>query len=656
VKISGLFSLIFLMTPHAKAQNRIPACPARSVSIVHLLPGDFDNAELKDFMVSDLPDGALSVVTGGSKPVSAVLTSAPIKAAFPFNRLLAGANAALGPRDRLELAAQVKNETGWSPWFEFGGFSQAGETASVKDQQNPFGRMETDVVTLAAKARYLRYRVTLRAEAGSRAFLRLVSVTYTDASAPYNEACAVGKPASFKPVRLNVPRYSQMSQQVNYSKDICSPASLTMLLNHFGLKTQVLETAAGVLDTAENIYGNWTFNTMYAGSKGLYAWPARFNSLEEARLYLAAGIPLAASVTFGPDELKKAPLKKTKGHLLVIRGFDGKGNVLVNDPAAPDEKTVERVYDRKEFAGAWLKNKYGTAYVLAPLERMPLTARLPLAGLFSAPPGSGKGGEPGLIESQILPLEKISCAGARGAWLEVSAPEQPRGGKPGDKVHAPYAGWMETGTAAFLPLAEPDAVVKNKKAALDEGPLSELSIGARVRILGREKNTFVRILLPGGDTALISEKDLNFLPVKPAPAELRKKILGTARQFLGDRYYWGGRSGYGIDCSGLVNLAYRVWGLDLPRNAADQFVYGRQASRESLKPADLVFSTEKNNFTGINHVMLYAGGGMLVEATQDTGSVREVSFKEKFGLDFAKVKNGQVINGKKIFFRTVMKK
>ncbi len=96
-------------------------------------------------------------------------------------------------------------------------------------------------------------------------------------------------------------------------------------------------------------------------SLGLYAVLARLNTLDEARAFVEAGAPVVASVTFGPDELDNAPLKKTKGHLLVIAGFTAKGDVIAHDPAAPEEKTVERVYRRDQFARAWLGNKFGTS-------------------------------------------------------------------------------------------------------------------------------------------------------------------------------------------------------------------------------------------------------------------------------------------------------
>ncbi|MDD2806777.1 MAG: C39 family peptidase, partial [Elusimicrobiales bacterium] len=549
------------MTTQTSAQEKTRPCRPRSMTLVHLSQGDFETAETSSFQPSDFRDGPLAAVAGGSRPATAELISAPVKASFPFDRLLAGASAVLGPEDRLELAAQVKGSGDWSPWFDFGSFTPAGGSASVKGQSHACGRMDTDVLSLAQKASYFRYRVTVRAAAGSKAFLRLVAVTVTDSSAPYRENCAAAAPSSARPLRLTVPAISQMAQQVEYSRDICSPSSVAMILNYFGRKAKVLDTAAGVYDSGENIYGNWTFNTMYAASRGLYAWPARLNSLEEARGYLEAGLPVAASLTFGPGELKGSPIKKTKGHLVVLKGFDAKGRVLVNDPAAAEERTVERAYDRVEFARAWLRNKFGTAYIIAPLERLPLTAKAPLAELFSKPMDFAKDDREKHIESQILPLESVTCADAEGGWLKVSADEQPHKDASGGKTFKPYQGWMEARLAAFRHPVAAGAVIKNKTAAIKDGPLAELSIGARVRVLAKEGG-MTRIMLPGGDSALIAAKDLNSLPVPGKKEELRPRILAAARQFLGDRYYWGGRSGYGIDCSGLVNISYRAWGLD----------------------------------------------------------------------------------------------
>ena len=58
--------------------------------------------------------------------------------------------------------------------------------------------------------------------------------------------------------------------------------------------------------------------------------------------------------------------KGTNGHLLVIVGFTASGNVVVNDPAATSDATVQRVYDRAEFERTWLPASGGIVYVMRP--------------------------------------------------------------------------------------------------------------------------------------------------------------------------------------------------------------------------------------------------------------------------------------------------
>jgi len=633
------------MTARAVALPQPPRAP-RSWTVVNFLPGDFKEASLKNLEPAAFPAG-LFKVEDSSRP--AVLTSGELQSAFPFDELLLSADALFSEGGTLEAEAQVRTAAGWSPWFSFGRFDTGAARTSVKGQDNPFGRLDVDILRLKEKASSFRYRLTLTSAGRAAPVLRLAAVSYTDAAAAYFADTAAEKPADFKPVKLVLPRYSQMIQQVNYSGDICSPVSLSMAFAALGLKAGPLETAAAVLDAGENIYGNWFLNTAHAGSRGLYAFLTRMNSLEEARAFLAAGAPVIASVTFGPDELKNAPLKKTKGHLLAITGFDAKGDVITNDPAAPDEKTVERVYNRAEFAAAWLKNKYGTAYVLAKDLNKFLAVKGRMAEFYSMPPADAAE-RARLIESQLLANERVELLEVSGAWARARAVEQ-RSLSADGKTLAPYEGWLALDTLAFsLPLP-PTAVVRSKTAAAGG---EDLSLGVKLRVIGRGP-AGTRVLLGDGTMGVLAEKNINPLPQQGKPGDLRAKILDTARVFLGDKYYWGGRSAWGIDCSGLVNLAFRAWGQDLPRNAGDQYKASKRISREDLKPADLVFSSDGTKPTFINHVMIYSGGGKLIEATGDTNSVREVSFKDKFGADLSRIKHGALVNGKKIFFGRILK-
>ena len=75
-------------------------------------------------------------------------------------------------------------------------------------------------------------------------------------------------------------------------------------------------------DAAYDGTGNWPFNTAYAAHFGLDAFVTRLRSLQDAELFLAAGIPLVASIVAGPGELDGFPLPQgTAGHLVVIVGF-----------------------------------------------------------------------------------------------------------------------------------------------------------------------------------------------------------------------------------------------------------------------------------------------------------------------------------------------
>src|SRR6478735_10594017 len=90
--------------------------------------------------------------------------------------------------------------------------------------------------------------------------------------------------------------------------------------------------------------GNWAFNTAYPANLTGDAFVTRLTSLREAERFIAAGIPLAASISFSRGQLSGAPISATAGHLVVIAGFTRTGDVVVNDPAASSNSTVRRVY------------------------------------------------------------------------------------------------------------------------------------------------------------------------------------------------------------------------------------------------------------------------------------------------------------------------
>lgn len=95
-------------------------------------------------------------------------------------------------------------------------------------------------------------------------------------------------------------------------------------------------------------------------------------------------------------------------------------------------------------------------------------------------------------------------------------------------------------------------------------------------------------------------------------------IVEYAKQFLGNRYVWGGSSlTSGTDCSGFTMSLYAKYGHSLPHNAAAQAGCTRSVS--SPKPGDLFFYS---NGSRINHVAMYIGGGMVIHASNPRDGIK----------------------------------
>jgi cell wall-associated NlpC family hydrolase len=146
------------------------------------------------------------------------------------------------------------------------------------------------------------------------------------------------------------------------------------------------------------------------------------------------------------------------------------------------------------------------------------------------------------------------------------------------------------------------------------------------------------------------------LAVLSAPKGTRAAILDVARAYLGSPYLWGGMTPAGADCSGLVHLAYRFNGIQIPRDSYEQWMKAKPISRRELKPADLILSAKTSDPKKISHVALYAGGDRILEAPQNGIAVRDIPFKDKYGQDLSKVESGETVGDHVIFFGRFLKK
>ncbi len=88
---------------------------------------------------------------------------------------------------------------------------------------------------------------------------------------------------------------------------------------------------------------------------------------------------------------------------------------------------------------------------------------------------------------------------------------------------------------------------------------------------------------------------------QPYPCQPASVVTNFAKQFLGRPYLWGGTSWEGLDCSGFVQLCYRMGGYILPRDAYQQHDFlAHSVKRDALREGDLLFFGTRS----ITHVAL----------------------------------------------------
>lgn len=157
-----------------------------------------------------------------------------------------------------------------------------------------------------------------------------------------------------------------------------------------------------------------------------------------------------------------------------------------------------------------------------------------------------------------------------------------------------YPGWVRTAHLA-TPVdrtAGPSAYVMSPSTScgLDDGEAQVLSCGTALWVDTVDEDSAV-VLLPGGRRGAVPRSDVRLSSKAERPAYSPEDLLATARRFLGVRYLWGGTSGWGLDCSGLVHLTFRAHGRLVPRDASDQAVADvlEPVKLDDVQPGDLYF-------------------------------------------------------------------
>jgi gamma-D-glutamyl-L-lysine dipeptidyl-peptidase len=165
-----------------------------------------------------------------------------------------------------------------------------------------------------------------------------------------------------------------------------------------------------------------------------------------------------------------------------------------------------------------------------------------------------------------------------------------------DELEEPIVkGYCKVGTSCGTPL-HLVAVINTTCTPLYIHPESDNMLGyvylsTMLPLLDITQSSRVQVAMPGERTAWLSRSAINISLHESAYSRTSiQTIIGHARALLGVPYLWGGTSCEGIDCSGFVQLCYRMGGYIIPRDSSQQHAFLEQhIERSHLQTGDLIF-------------------------------------------------------------------
>ncbi|MGN6326995.1 C40 family peptidase [Pseudolysinimonas sp.] len=221
----------------------------------------------------------------------------------------------------------------------------------------------------------------------------------------------------------------------------------------------------------------------------------------------------------------------------------------------------------------------------------------------------------GRVVTQTLLGEPAIVVEESDGWSRVRLPWQPT-----HRALDGYPGWVPTphlapGSGPADPRAGAVVTARTAHAVADDGERLVLSLGTVLDEAG-----------PGAlrhpDGRLL-RLDAAAVAAGSARAALRPTEL--ARALLGLGYLWGGLSGWGIDCSGLVHLTRRAVGVVVPRDASDQALTGLPVAARDVREGDAVLFDDGRT---VHHTGLALTADRMIHAPRTGFPVAEADVAE----------------------------
>ncbi len=215
--------------------------------------------------------------------------------------------------------------------------------------------------------------------------------------------------------------------------------------------------------------------------------------------------------------------------------------------------------------------------------------------------------------SQLVFGEAVKIIAEEKGWAKIISEDNYEGfvsrqGLTDDKI------WLQ---GDDYMLARPMVTIYHE-ADIKSAPLQLLFYPARINVISKKGNFFG--LASGGYV----------LQNHARPRQEKQSPLDVAKMLMGAPYLWGGRSFGGIDCSGLVQVAYRAAGIILPRDSGLQYNFLKNNIAEEQRQAgDLVFWQGHVGMMDDKKNIIHANAADMAVAVGDYETLRAKLEKEK---------------------------